>query len=70
MAWLSFHVPSDVVPGRMVLCVTTLLTLTAMFNSVRFVKTFLFCESYGDMGCQVSNKGLQNVKKNDKKISL
>jgi len=35
VAWLSFHVPSDVVPGRMVLCVTTLLTLTAMFNSVR-----------------------------------
>ena len=35
VAWVSFHVPSDVVPGRMVLCVTTLLTLTAMFNSVR-----------------------------------
>ena len=38
VAWVSFHVPSDVVPGRMVLCVTTLLTLTAMFNSVRYVK--------------------------------
>ena len=36
VAWVSFHVPSDVVPGRMVLCVTTLLTLTAMFNSVRY----------------------------------
>ena len=35
VAWLSFLVPSDVVPGRMVLCVTTLLTLTSMFNSVR-----------------------------------
>eukprot|EP00094_Tigriopus_californicus_P012955 TCALIF_12527-PA protein Name:"Similar to GABRG2 Gamma-aminobutyric acid receptor subunit gamma-2 (Gallus gallus)" AED:0.08 eAED:0.08 QI:200/0.57/0.87/0.87/0.57/0.62/8/750/241 len=35
VAWLSFVVPSDVVPGRMVLCVTTLLTLTSMFNSVR-----------------------------------
>lgn len=37
VAWLSFHVPSDVVPGRMVLCVTTLLTLTNMFNSVRSI---------------------------------
>ena len=35
VAWISFLVPSDVVPGRMVLCVTTLLTLTSMFNSVR-----------------------------------
>ena len=35
VAWISFHVPSDVVPGRMVLCVTTLLTLTSMFNAVR-----------------------------------
>lgn len=35
VAWLSFIVPSDIVPGRMVLCVTTLLTLTSMFNSVR-----------------------------------
>merc|ERR1711997_1320013 len=35
VAWLSFLVPSDIVPGRMVLCVTTLLTLTSMFNSVR-----------------------------------
>ena len=37
VAWLSFLVPSDIVPGRMVLCVTTLLTLTSMFNSVRHV---------------------------------
>ena len=37
VAWLSFLVPSDIVPGRMVLCVTTLLTLTSMFNSVRYV---------------------------------
>ena len=37
VAWLSFLVPSDIVPGRMVLCVTTLLTLTSMFNSVRSV---------------------------------
>ena len=37
VAWVSFFVPSDVVPGRMVLCVTTLLTLTSMFNSVRWV---------------------------------
>eukprot|EP00095_Tigriopus_kingsejongensis_P005844 maker-scaffold697_size109876-snap-gene-0.18 protein:Tk05844 transcript:maker-scaffold697_size109876-snap-gene-0.18-mRNA-1 annotation:"hypothetical protein BRAFLDRAFT_79146" len=35
VAWLSFVVPSDIVPGRMVLCVTTLLTLNTMFNSVR-----------------------------------
>jgi len=34
-AWISFFVPSDVVPGRMVICVTTLLTLTSMFSSVR-----------------------------------
>ena len=32
---VSFVVPSDIVPGRMVLCVTTILTLTSMFNSVR-----------------------------------
>ena len=32
---MSFVVPSDIVPGRMVLCVTTILTLTSMFNSVR-----------------------------------
>ena len=37
VSWLSFLVPSDVVPGRMVLCVTTLLTLTSMFNSVRYL---------------------------------
>ena len=35
VAWVSFLVPSDVIPGRMVLCVTTLLTLTSMFNAVR-----------------------------------
>lgn len=37
VAWISFFVPSDVVPGRMVLCVTSLLTLVSMFNSVRLV---------------------------------
>ena len=36
VAWISFLVPSDVVPGRMVLCVVTLLTLTSMFHSVRY----------------------------------
>ena len=40
VAWISFHVPSDVVPGRMVLCVTTILTLTSMFNSVRYTANF------------------------------
>jgi hypothetical protein len=34
-AWVSFVVPSDIVPGRMALCITTLLVLTSMFNSVR-----------------------------------
>ena len=42
VAWLSFLVPSDIVPGRMVLCVTTLLTLTSMFNSVRYVYQLQF----------------------------
>ena len=36
VAWISFLVPSDVVPGRMVLCVVTLLTLMSMFHSVRY----------------------------------
>ncbi|XP_043225922.1 glycine receptor subunit alphaZ1-like [Amphibalanus amphitrite] len=35
VGWLSFLVPPEVVPGRMVLTITTLLTLTAMFNAVR-----------------------------------
>lgn len=35
VGWLSFLVPPEVVPGRMVLTITTLLTLTAMFNTVR-----------------------------------
>ena len=35
VGWISFMVPSDAIPGRMVVCVTTLLTLTSMFDSVR-----------------------------------
>ena len=35
VAWISFFVPSDAVPGRMGLCITTLLTFTSMFNTVR-----------------------------------
>ena len=35
VGWISFFVPSDAVPGRMGLCITTLLTLTSMFNNVR-----------------------------------
>ncbi|XP_035706312.1 gamma-aminobutyric acid receptor subunit rho-2 isoform X2 [Folsomia candida] len=35
VSWLSFLVPPESVPGRMALCMTTLLTLTAMFSAVR-----------------------------------
>ncbi|OXA61555.1 Gamma-aminobutyric acid receptor subunit rho-2 [Folsomia candida] len=35
VSWLSFLVPPESTPGRMALTVTTLLTLTAMFSSVR-----------------------------------
>ena len=38
VGWISFMVPSDAIPGRMVVCVTTLLTLTSMFDSVRYMK--------------------------------
>ena len=37
VGWISFMVPSDAIPGRMVVCVTTLLTLTSMFDSVRYM---------------------------------
>ena len=40
VGWISFVIPSDAIPGRMVVCVTTLLTLTSMFDSVRYVYTF------------------------------
>lgn len=35
VSWLSFLVPPESTPGRMAICVTTLLTLSAMFSSVR-----------------------------------
>src|SRR5665811_2225752 len=35
VSWLSFLVPPDSTPGRMAICVTTLLTVTAMFGSVK-----------------------------------
>ncbi|XP_046397112.1 glycine receptor subunit alpha-4-like [Ischnura elegans] len=35
VSWLSFLVPPESVPGRMAICMTTLLTLTAMFAAVR-----------------------------------
>ncbi|XP_063598916.1 glycine receptor subunit alpha-3-like [Penaeus indicus] len=35
MSWFSFAVPPLVVPGRVVLCVTTILTLTSMFSTAR-----------------------------------
>ncbi|OXA56740.1 Gamma-aminobutyric acid receptor subunit rho-2 [Folsomia candida] len=38
VSWLSFLVPPESVPGRMALCMTTLLTLTAMFSAVRLAK--------------------------------
>ena len=40
VGWISFMVPSDAIPGRMVVCVTTLLTLTSMFDSVRYVEEY------------------------------
>ncbi|XP_043221273.1 glutamate-gated chloride channel alpha-like [Amphibalanus amphitrite] len=33
VSWLSLWVPPELVPGRMVLVITTLLTLTALFNA-------------------------------------
>jgi hypothetical protein len=35
VSWLSFLVPPDSTPGRMAICVTTLLTVTSMFGSVK-----------------------------------
>ncbi|XP_076041782.1 gamma-aminobutyric acid receptor subunit delta-like [Oratosquilla oratoria] len=35
VSWLTFLIPPDAMPGRMVLTITTLLTLVSMFNSVR-----------------------------------
>lgn len=38
MSWGSFVVMPEVVPGRMVLLVTTLLSLVTMFDTVRYVR--------------------------------
>ena len=35
ISWLSLFIPAEYVPGRMALCVTTLLTLVTMFSSQR-----------------------------------
>ena len=35
ISWLSLFIPAEHVPGRMALCVTTLLTLVTMFSSIR-----------------------------------
>ncbi|XP_068242654.1 glycine receptor subunit alphaZ1-like isoform X2 [Palaemon carinicauda] len=35
VSWLTFFIPVDVVPGRMVLTITTLLTMVSMFSTVR-----------------------------------
>ncbi|XP_071450142.1 glycine receptor subunit alpha-4-like [Hetaerina americana] len=35
VSWLSFMVPRECAPGRLAICMTTLLTLTAMFAAVR-----------------------------------
>ena len=32
-SWLSLLLPPDIVPGRMVLCITSLLALLTMFTS-------------------------------------
>jgi hypothetical protein len=42
VSWLSFLVPPESVPGRMAICMTTLLTLTAMFAAVRLVYEMSF----------------------------
>lgn len=38
VSWLTFLVPADQIPGRMVLTITTLLTLVSMFAGVRWVR--------------------------------
>ena len=35
LAWLSLFIPAESVPGRVGMVMTTMLTLTAMFASVR-----------------------------------
>ncbi|KAK7040075.1 Glycine receptor subunit alpha-2, partial [Halocaridina rubra] len=35
VSWLTFFIPLDIVPGRMVLTITTLLTMVSMFSTVR-----------------------------------
>lgn len=50
VSWLSFLVPPESVPGRMALCMTTLLTLTAMFSAVRYsALTCLFLEKHNTL---------------------
>ena len=36
ISWLSFLIPSGCTPERLAICMTTLLTLTAMFAAVRY----------------------------------
>ncbi|KAG8224883.1 hypothetical protein J437_LFUL004624 [Ladona fulva] len=38
VSWVSFLVPRECAPGRLAICMTTLLTLTAMFGAVRLDK--------------------------------
>lgn len=45
MSWGSFVVMPEVVPGRMVLLVTTLLSLVTMFDNIRYVTFFVFVTS-------------------------
>ena len=50
LAWLSLFIPAESVPGRVGMGMTTLLTLTAMFSSVRR-DSDIVCDNYSS--CQV-----------------
>ena len=46
LAWLSLFVPVESVPGRVGMGMTTLLTLTAMFSSVRRTQEISFLDLF------------------------
>ncbi|CAL4069529.1 unnamed protein product, partial [Meganyctiphanes norvegica] len=55
VSWLTFLVPPDLVPGRMVLTITTLLTLVSMFSGINGYKASLgYASKYWDLMCLVT----------------
>ncbi|KAF4513867.1 UNVERIFIED_CONTAM: hypothetical protein B566_EDAN017194 [Ephemera danica] len=61
VSWLSFLVPPESVPGRMAICMTTLLTLTAMFAAVSLSKNLKKSESGSASPRPVTNNKTNGV---------